>query len=273
MCRKNRSRHCIKAVTKLALLSVSYLALAAASASDVHAQASPPAEQGTAQSDESRSSPGAQDATQPATPAQDAPTTQPDASPSPVTPAQQQPNVPPLPQVTVEAPRRRPPTPPTVQTAQLGAPQPSAPQPSAAIQAAWPVSGTQDARTGTVGIYANSTAVATKINTPLIDIPQSLSVITREFINDNSFQNLTDITRYVPGVDVHQGEGNRDELIIRGVDSSANFFVNGFRDDVQYFRDLYNAQSVEVLKGPSAITFGRASGGGLVNRTLKEADG
>src|SRR5205807_898882 len=54
---------------------------------------------------------------------------------------------------------------------------------------------------------------------------------------------------------------------------SANFFVNGFRDDVQYFRDLYNAQSVEILKGPSAITFGRASGGGLLNRTLKEADG
>jgi catecholate siderophore receptor len=283
MCRKNRSRHCIKAVTKLALLSVSYLALAAASASDVHAQASPPAEQGTTHSDESRSSPGAQDATQPATPAQEAPTTQPDASPSPVTPAQQQPNVPPLPQVTVESPRRKPRTTSTVQTAQVSAPQPGAPQPSppqpsapdpsAAIQAAWPASGTQDARTGTVGIYANSTAVATKINTPLIDIPQSLSVITREFINDNSFQNLTDITRYVPGVDIHQGEGNRDELIIRGVDSSANFFVNGFRDDVQYFRDLYNAQSVEVLKGPSAITFGRASGGGLVNRTLKEADG
>jgi catecholate siderophore receptor len=145
--------------------------------------------------------------------------------------------------------------------------------PSAAIQAAWPASGTQDGRTGTVGVYANSTSVATKINTPLVNIPQSLTVVTREFISDTSFQNLTDITRYVPGVDVHQGEGNRDELIIRGVDSSANFFVNGFRDDVQIFRDLYNAQSVEVLKGPSAITFGRGVGGGLVNRTLKAADG
>ena len=72
---------------------------------------------------------------------------------------------------------------------------------------------------------------------------------------------------------MHQGEGNRDELVIRGVDSSANFFVNGFRDDVQYFRDFYNAQSVEVLKGPAAITFGRGAGGGLLNRTLKEADG
>jgi catecholate siderophore receptor len=131
----------------------------------------------------------------------------------------------------------------------------------------------QDARTGTVGIYANSTSVATKSNTPLVNIPQSLSVITKDFIRDQTFQGLTDVTRYVPGVAVHQGEGNRDELVIRGVDSSANFFVNGFRDDVQYFRDLYNAQSVEVLKGPSALTFGRGAGGGLLNRTLKEADG
>ncbi|WP_225703118.1 TonB-dependent receptor [Bradyrhizobium cenepequi] len=132
---------------------------------------------------------------------------------------------------------------------------------------------TQDARTGTVGVYANSTAVATKTNTPLIDIPQSVNVLTKEYIQDQNFQTLTDVTRYVPGVVIHQGEGNRDELVIRGVDSSANFYVNGFRDDVQYFRDLYNAQSVEVLKGPSALTFGRGAGGGLVNRTLKEADG
>ena len=97
--------------------------------------------------------------------------------------------------------------------------------------------------------------------------------MTKDYIRDQNFQSVTDVTRYVPGVAIHQGEGNRDELVIRGVDSSANFFVNGFRDDVQYFRDLYNAQSVEILKGPSALTFGRSAGGGLVNRTLKEADG
>ena len=131
----------------------------------------------------------------------------------------------------------------------------------------------QDVRTGTVGIYANSTSVATKTNTPLVDIPQSLSVLTKDFIRDQAAPGLTDVTRYVPSVAVHQGEGNRDELVIRGVDSSANFFVNGFRDDVQYFRDLYNAQSVEVLKGPNALTFGRGAGGGLLNRTLKQADG
>jgi catecholate siderophore receptor len=163
-----------------------------------------------------------------------------------------------LPEIQVRSKRRR-----TTRPAQSVAPAPAAPP--------VPVD-TQDARTGTVGVYANSTSIATKTNTPLINIPQSISVVTREFINDQSFQNLTDVTRYVPGVAIHQGEGNRDELIIRGVDSSANFFVNGFRDDVQISRDLYNAQSIEFLRGPSALTFGRGVGGGLVNRTLKEAD-
>ncbi|MEN3382938.1 MAG: catecholate siderophore receptor [Hyphomicrobiales bacterium] len=131
---------------------------------------------------------------------------------------------------------------------------------------------TQDTRTGTVGVYANSTSVATKTNTPLINIPQSVSVLTKDFIKDQGFQSIDDAVRYVPGVVPHQGEGNRDELVIRGVDSSANFFVNGFRDDVQFFRDLYNTQSIEILKGPSALIFGRGAGGGLLNRTLKEAD-
>jgi catecholate siderophore receptor len=131
----------------------------------------------------------------------------------------------------------------------------------------------QDARTGTVGYYSNTTSVATKTNTPLIDVPQSVSVLTKDFIQDQSTHSITDLSRYVPGVAVHQGEGNRDELIIRGVDSSANFFVNGFRDDVQYYRDIYNVKSIEALKGPSALVFGRGAGGGVVNRTLKEADG
>src|SRR3954463_12849184 len=136
-----------------------------------------------------------------------------------------------------------------------------------------PVGPTQEARTGTVGVYSDSTSTATKTNTRLVNIPQSITVLTKDYIRDQSFQSLTEATRYVPGVAIHQGEGNRDELVIRGVDSSANFYVNGFRDDVQYFRDLYNTQSIEILKGPSALTFGRGAGGGLVNRTLKEADG
>ncbi len=187
----------------------------------------------------------------------------------------------PLPAVTVDPPetRRRPASPAARSSTSAGrtrrtqAARRNETAPAASPPPAPSFGPSQDARTGTVGIYANSTSVATKTNTPLIDIPQSVSVVTKEFIQDQGFQTLTDVTRYVPGVAIHQGEGNRDELVIRGVDSSANFYVNGFRDDVQYFRDLYNAQSVEVLKGPSALTFGRGAGGGLVNRTLKEADG
>ena len=188
------------------------------------------------------------------------------AQPSPDT----QPDEVRLPPVDVNAPRRPPRrgrVTPRGQTSQL--PTPPAPRPQTPPS---PPADSQDARTGTVGVYSNSTSVATKSNTPLVNIPQSLNVMTKGFIRDQGFQGLTDVTRYVPGVAVHQGEGNRDELVIRGVDSSANFYVNGFRDDVQIFRDLYNTQSVEILKGPSALTFGRGNGGGLLNRTLKEAD-
>lgn len=174
-----------------------------------------------------------------------------------------QPSATPLPTVNVGAPKPR-----LRRTRAAGAARAPAPAPAPAKPA-----DTFEARTGTVGYYSNSTSVATKTNTPLINIPQSVNVVTKEFIKDSGAQQLTDLTRYIPGVAIHQGEGNRDELVIRGVDSSANFFVNGFRDDVQYFRDLYNTQSIEVVKGPSALTFGRGAGGGLVNRTLKEADG
>src|SRR5437016_7423329 len=264
MDKKQQSCHRVRAAAKIALVSISYLAIAAATANEAHVQESP-----------AQALPANEFPSPPVGPTQDPASTQ-SATPADA-PAQPQPTVA-LPPITIEAAHPKPRSTSTVQTSQLSArppvaPPPSAPDPSAAVQAAWPASGTQDARTGTVGVYTNSTPVATKINTPLVNIPQSLSVVTREFIKDTSFQNLTDITRYVPGVDVHQGEGNRDELIIRGVDSSANFFVNGFRDDVQYFRDLYNAQSVEILKGPSLITFGRGGGGGVLNRTLKEADG
>ncbi|MBV9560883.1 MAG: TonB-dependent siderophore receptor [Bradyrhizobium sp.] len=187
--------------------------------------------------------------------------------------AGQQVEIPPV-NVTAPAETRRPSRPAASRHADRGAPrpQPQRAQP-AEQQQATAVAQSQDARTGTVGYYSNSTSVATKTDTPLLNIPQSLSVITKDFIRDQSYQNLTDVTRYVPGVAVHQGEGNRDELVIRGIDSSANFFVNGFRDDVQYFRDVYNTQSIELLKGPAAITFGRGAGGGVLNRTLKEADG
>ena len=126
---------------------------------------------------------------------------------------------------------------------------------------------------GTVGYLATRTSSATKTNTPLLDIPQSISIMTRQQINDIGALKLEDVVRYMPGVLWHQGENNRDQVIIRGQSSSADFFVNGMRDDAQIFRDLYSTQRVEVLKGPNALIFGRGNAGGVVNRVLKEADG
>ncbi len=125
----------------------------------------------------------------------------------------------------------------------------------------------------TVGYLGKATRSATKTPTPLLDTPQSVSVVTREQILDQGFQSIGEATRYVPGVIQAQGEGNRDELIIRGQRSTADFFVNGIRDDSRYIRDVYNLQRIEVLKGPNAMIFGRGGGGGIVNRVLKEADG
>lgn len=125
----------------------------------------------------------------------------------------------------------------------------------------------------TDGYLATRTSTATKTDTPLRDVPQSVSVVTKEQIKDIGAQKMEDVVRYVPGVVWHQGENNRDQVVIRGQSSTADFFVNGMRDDAQYFRDLYNTERVEILKGPNAMIFGRGGGGGVLNRVMKEADG
>jgi len=110
---------------------------------------------------------------------------------------------------------------------------------------------------------------ATKTDTPLRDVPQAISVVTRDLIEDASLRSIADVVRYTPGVIVGQGEGHRDQLTIRGQNTTADFFVDGVRDDVQYFRSLYNVDRVEVLKGPNAMIFGRGGGGGVINRVSK----
>ena len=106
--------------------------------------------------------------------------------------------------------------------------------------------------------------------TALRDIPQSISVVSQKQIKDQSLQSISDVVAYIPGVTSHQGENNRDQLIFRGNSSSADFFVNGVRDDVQYYRDLYNIDRVEAIKGPNSMVFGRGGGGGVINRVTKE---
>ena len=108
-----------------------------------------------------------------------------------------------------------------------------------------------------------------KTPTPIIDVPQSLSIITDVQITEQGFVNFGDILRYTPGLSISQGEGHRDAINIRGNQSTADFFLNGIRDDVQYYRPLYNLEQVEILRGSNALLFGRGGGGGVVNRVTK----
>lgn len=112
---------------------------------------------------------------------------------------------------------------------------------------------------------------ATKSPTPILDVPQSINVITAESIKDQSMQNIGDVVAYVPGIQVAQGEGNRDTPIFRGNSSTSDFYVDGVRDDVQYYRDLYNVERVEALKGPNSMIFGRSGVGGVINRVTRRA--
>lgn len=121
------------------------------------------------------------------------------------------------------------------------------------------------------GTYlSNEKFSGTKTLTPVIDVPVSLSVIDADKILEQGFTNIGDVLRYTPGASVGQGEGHRDQITIRGQNSTADFFIDGLRDDVQYFRPLYNIEQIEILRGANAMIFGRGGGGGVVNRVIKK---
>ena len=147
-------------------------------------------------------------------------------------------------------------------------------QPVFAEEPAYDVDAIDDSRTIIVtgmgdGYLASNSVTATKTDTPLIDIPQTINVVTREQLDDQAHHSLADILRYIPGTTVGQGEGNRDQITLRGQNTTADFFLDGVRDDVQYYRGLYNIERVEILKGPYAMIFGRGGGGGIINRVQK----
>ncbi|MDQ3140446.1 MAG: TonB-dependent siderophore receptor, partial [Pseudomonadota bacterium] len=116
-----------------------------------------------------------------------------------------------------------------------------------------------------------ATRTGTRTDTEIKDIPQSISVFSESQIEDQALRSIADILNFVPGATPGQGEGNRDQITLRGNNSTADFFIDGIRDDVQYSRDLYNAERIEILKGPNAMIFGRGGGGGVINRVTKRS--
>ncbi len=115
-----------------------------------------------------------------------------------------------------------------------------------------------------------SSKSALKIDAPLRDIPQSVSVIPQSLIKDQGAQSMEDVLKNVPGVGLSNGDGQRDQVTIRGFSAIGDQYIDGIRDDALYFRDLSNIEQVEVIKGPAAVLYGRGSSGGLINSVTKK---
>ncbi|MFT3664907.1 TonB-dependent siderophore receptor [Piscinibacter sp.] len=120
--------------------------------------------------------------------------------------------------------------------------------------------------------YRYPSVQATRSETPLQELPQSATVLSADFIRDQAPRSLAELLRYVPGLGAAQGEGNRDTPVFRGSLSTSDFLLDGLRDDVQYYRDLYNIERVEALRGPNAATVGHGAVGGLINRIAKQPE-
>jgi catecholate siderophore receptor len=115
-----------------------------------------------------------------------------------------------------------------------------------------------------------TTTTATRMEAPLRDIPQTVNVVPQKMLRDQAVRSMEDVLKSVPGVGLSHGDGQRDQVTIRGFTAIGDQFIDGLRDDALYFRDLSNIEQVEVLKGPAAVLYGRGSSGGLINRITKK---
>jgi catecholate siderophore receptor len=122
-----------------------------------------------------------------------------------------------------------------------------------------------------VGYRPGLSSSSTRTLTPLREIPQSITSFSAPLLRDLNLPTVARAMEYVPGVVMGQGEGHRDAPTIRGQSTTADFFVDGVRDDAQYYRDTYNVAQLDALKGSNAAVFGRGGGGGVINRVMKQA--
>ena len=120
--------------------------------------------------------------------------------------------------------------------------------------------------------YKPQQAMSPKYTEPLLDTPQTITVVPESVMKDQGATTLRDALRYVPGVSMVGGEGGGpqgDNLRIRGFPANTDLYVDGIRDIAQYARDPFNLEQVEVVKGPASAFGGRGSTGGLINQVSK----
>ena len=128
----------------------------------------------------------------------------------------------------------------------------------------------QGAREPAPTYHPPTATTATKVEAPLRDIPQTVNVVPQQLLQDQAVRSMEGALKWVPGVGLSHGDGQRDQVTIRGFTAIADQFVDGLRDDALYFRDLSNIEQVEVIKGPASVLYGRGSSGGLINRITKK---
>src|SRR5215471_15573563 len=125
------------------------------------------------------------------------------------------------------------------------------------------------------GSYQAPASTITRLPVPLRDTPQTVNVVTQQIVQEQRSLTMEDALRYIPGITFSAGEGGQqgDGPIIRGFVARGDLFRDGMRDPGWYTRDLFNADRVEVYKGPSAFAFGRGSTGGAINTVTRLPDG
>lgn len=121
--------------------------------------------------------------------------------------------------------------------------------------------------------YKPERASSPKYTQPLLDTPQTITVIRKEVLQDQAVTTLTDALRNTPGITMQMGEnGNTatgDAVYMRGFDAQGSIFVDGIRDVGSITRDLFNIEQVEVVKGPAGADIGRGSPNGYINLQSK----
>jgi iron complex outermembrane receptor protein len=120
------------------------------------------------------------------------------------------------------------------------------------------------------GYVATSSLSGTKSDTPLIETPQSISVVTRKQMDDQQVQSVSQPLRYTPGV-LAESNGIYDRVdtpYSRGF--GLDQYLDGLKVDAQYLAtDPWTLDRVEYLRGPASVLYGQASPGGLVNLVSK----
>jgi catecholate siderophore receptor len=114
--------------------------------------------------------------------------------------------------------------------------------------------------------FTPSASSATKTETPLLEVPQTVNVVPRDLFVLQGARSIEDVLLNVAGVSPSVGDGQRDQVYIRGFSAQYDQYLDGVRDEAMYFRDLANIDRIEVIEGPSAVLYGHGSAGGLVNR-------